>query len=527
MELLITGAIALAGYGLSQSQTPMRAPRKHAPPQPPPDSYPGVVKPSTCERDYRQLAQARWHAALDPAVTGVVDPRLSPKPGEPTPFFRSARAQHTNDDIKQTRMEMFTGATRLDASQTGTYRNKREVEAMFAPSYTAAAVTSSGTAGNGASGRDLGRYEPGVSQNNVQPAERLMVGPGVGVGTDVQAADGFHPMYRVLMENVNGYRRNQLPGRVIPGAHTSSGAPAAAPTQTTRDRTGSLVQADRVQLPSRAAVTGHRVYPVGTLEVAGRPVAEDRVGAPTYFGPRVGKSHGVHRETKVGYDDGDNPDRNHTLPGLNVGAARHGVGGFTEAAFDMPCQKREAGGRLGIVGGLAARTATASKVARGTQRGLTDATSGTRLNPVGVVRSGGRARVADSLKPTHRQAGAEAEAPLLGTRAAVQGGAYDNVWRYKRLARSTARAGQLVERAPGMARVNIVVPSGKVTTTRTDLRAFSGPKRATMHNPMYSTAVGASASTRNRLPSQNPRLADLDTAAAQLAANPYAQPLTV
>ena len=41
----------------------------------------------------------------------------------------------------------FTGANSLGASATGTYRKKREVEAMFPPKQNAGPVTSSGSMG--------------------------------------------------------------------------------------------------------------------------------------------------------------------------------------------------------------------------------------------------------------------------------------------------------------------------------------------------------------------------------------------
>jgi len=53
-------------------------------------------------------------------------------------------------------------------------------------------------------------------QNNISPTDKILVGPGLGVGPDVPAVGGFQQVYRVLPNNVGGYKLNQLPGRPGP-----------------------------------------------------------------------------------------------------------------------------------------------------------------------------------------------------------------------------------------------------------------------------------------------------------------------
>jgi len=53
-------------------------------------------------------------------------------------------------------------------------------------------------------------------QNNVSPSDKIMVGPGLGVGPDVPAIGGYQQVYRVLPNNVGGYKLTQLPGRSGP-----------------------------------------------------------------------------------------------------------------------------------------------------------------------------------------------------------------------------------------------------------------------------------------------------------------------
>jgi len=51
--------------------------------------------------------------------------------------------------------------------------------------------------------------------NNLQPIERMNVGPGLGLGPDVAAAGGFHDFFRALPNNVNEERLTTLKG--LPG----------------------------------------------------------------------------------------------------------------------------------------------------------------------------------------------------------------------------------------------------------------------------------------------------------------------
>jgi len=52
--------------------------------------------------------------------------------------------------------------------------------------------------------------------NNLQPIERRRVGPGLGVGSNVDAAGGFHQYFRVLPNNINEERLTTLEGRSGP-----------------------------------------------------------------------------------------------------------------------------------------------------------------------------------------------------------------------------------------------------------------------------------------------------------------------
>ena len=121
------------------------------------------------------------------------------------PFFGSQGAQNTNDNVKQSRLETFTG------NDANFHRKKREVVAMINPEESKTTI-------HGAPAMtDEERLRPFSASsfyNNVNsdPHTNQRVGPGLGIGTSVASAGGFHPesVLRVLPENINEHRKNQL-----------------------------------------------------------------------------------------------------------------------------------------------------------------------------------------------------------------------------------------------------------------------------------------------------------------------------
>ena len=64
--------------------------------------------------------------------------------------------------------------------------------------------------------------------NNFGPAEKQLVGPGLGVGPDVPAYGGYQQVFRVMPNNVGGYKMTTLPGRAGPAHSVIGGMPALA-----------------------------------------------------------------------------------------------------------------------------------------------------------------------------------------------------------------------------------------------------------------------------------------------------------
>ena len=69
------------------------------------------------------------------------------------------------------------------------------------------------------------RYYVSNKNNNLAPAEKIMVGPGLGLDPSVPASGGFQQLYRVNPNNVGAYRLTTLPGRIAPATNTTGWMP--------------------------------------------------------------------------------------------------------------------------------------------------------------------------------------------------------------------------------------------------------------------------------------------------------------
>lgn len=225
MELLAIAGIV--GYGLYNSQEG-REPREDR------NKYAGIlgsgngvreeydIKPTDMVRKYRKKAEKRWKQAQVPKESGIITPNM--RPSEVMPYFTSGKTMNTNSDYKQRKMELFTGDVLEGTSVSGTYKHKKEANNMFGMNPQGR-VSSSGTVGNAPGDAELSKARSITARthNNVLPAEQIRVGPGLGVGPEVAATGGFHQFYRQMPLNINEYKLNQLPGRIIPGGTQTGG----------------------------------------------------------------------------------------------------------------------------------------------------------------------------------------------------------------------------------------------------------------------------------------------------------------
>ena len=94
------------------------------------------------------------------------------------------------------------------------WMHKRETGPMFSPTEQ----QTGWVFGSPGFRPDLDRYKTDVwKRNNESPIEKIQVGPGIGLDYTVPAAGGLQQFTRVMPNNVNNYKANQLEGRVKSG----------------------------------------------------------------------------------------------------------------------------------------------------------------------------------------------------------------------------------------------------------------------------------------------------------------------
>lgn len=132
------------------------------------------------------------------------------------PFFRGTEVKQYDErsgENMQRRLDLYTGAGDGGGFEVGMTGKKTEVPYLFEPFQNY---------GNPYGAPNSNEFEKSRIvasglQNNTLPFEQVRVGPGLNVGPDVPAVGGFQQNIRFLPNNVNDYKLNTLPGRIIPG----------------------------------------------------------------------------------------------------------------------------------------------------------------------------------------------------------------------------------------------------------------------------------------------------------------------
>ena len=107
----------------------------------------------------------------------------------------------------QQKLSLFTG---LD----DVYLHKREAGPMFSPAEQQTSWAA--TRGTPNFRPDMDRYKQGLYiRNDMKPIETQLVGKGLALDPEVPASGGFNEMTRIMPNNVDNYKANQLPGRVV------------------------------------------------------------------------------------------------------------------------------------------------------------------------------------------------------------------------------------------------------------------------------------------------------------------------
>jgi hypothetical protein len=142
--------------------------------------------------------------------------------------------QYQDDSQIQRRMEMFTGLDQKNVRAELGVPNKQETLNLFTPQERITGYgyqygqSSSGPGLSITRSKELEHLSKEIKfKTNEQPFEKIIVGKGLALGTEVPAAGGFQEFTRILPSNISDYSANQLPGRVAGGKWVYSNAPTS------------------------------------------------------------------------------------------------------------------------------------------------------------------------------------------------------------------------------------------------------------------------------------------------------------
>lgn len=143
--------------------------------------------------------------------------------------------QYKEDDAVQQRMEIYTGLRQQRDRDTLGVPNRKETRNLFTPEEkTTTYGYQYGLGGKSGPGLNITRqkeYEDLKKtmkfKTNEQPFEKIHVGPGLSIGTEIPAAGGFQQYTRVVPDNISDYSANQLPGMVAGEKWIFSNAPTS------------------------------------------------------------------------------------------------------------------------------------------------------------------------------------------------------------------------------------------------------------------------------------------------------------
>jgi hypothetical protein len=158
---------------------------------------PSPIRPAELEADFK--ADVKRHLQNEQVVL---------------PYFRSEKAQNTNDSLKDRRLQTFSGSDNID------YVNKKEV---IAPAPVRGMTNMYGCVFE----PDMEVYKNSLTgkNHNVTPTDQQQVGPGLGIDPTTSSDGGFHQFFRITPDNVNGYRKNTFAGDVVHGSSAVSNRP--------------------------------------------------------------------------------------------------------------------------------------------------------------------------------------------------------------------------------------------------------------------------------------------------------------
>jgi hypothetical protein len=149
--------------------------------------------------------------------------------------------QYLDDSQVQQRMEIYTGLREERDRKDMGVPNKVETVNLFTPQER---TTGYGYQyGQGGSGpglnitrqKELEEYKYSLKfKTNEQPIEKIQVGRGLAINSDVPAAGGFQDYTRIVPDNISDYKSNQLPGMVAGGKWMNNAPTSQQPVMKNR-----------------------------------------------------------------------------------------------------------------------------------------------------------------------------------------------------------------------------------------------------------------------------------------------------
>jgi hypothetical protein len=177
--------------------------------------------------------------------------------------------QYQDDSQIQQRMEIYTGLRQeRDREQIGV-PTRRETNNLFTPAEKITGYGyqygTSGTSGPGLAITRQKEFEEMKQtikfKTNEQPFEKIHVGRGLAISSEIPAAGGFQQYTRIVPDNISDYKSNQLPGMVAGGKWLYSNAPTAQqPVVKNRPETFYSI-CQHIPMPGRSTVTAETIRP--------------------------------------------------------------------------------------------------------------------------------------------------------------------------------------------------------------------------------------------------------------------------
>ena len=177
--------------------------------------------------------------------------------------------QYLDDSQVQQRMEIYTGLRQERDRDNLGKPNRTETLNLFTPEERITGYGYQyGQSGKGGPGFEISRQKEIEDlrstlkfKTNEHPVERINVGRGISIGTEVPAAGGFQQYTRVVPDNISDYKRNQLPGTVAGGKWVYSNAPQSQQPVMKNRPNGFYSLCQYGPMPSRGVVTAEMTRP--------------------------------------------------------------------------------------------------------------------------------------------------------------------------------------------------------------------------------------------------------------------------